>query len=313
MAKKTAKTLKEKVEQNMADKNGFKFKPDYVFGILAGITVLIFDFLLFSQSSYFVPIIGIAIVIGSSQMWGDYFTAIKKEREMEEKFPEFVRNLVEAIKSGLSVSAAIEHVSDINYGALSFHVRKLSNQISWSMPLHKALIHFANGTNNKMIKRAIATVIEAKESGGSLEEVLETITTSVVEIKKIKDKRRANVFSQVMQNYFIFFVFITVMIVIQNVLMPYVSNIGDAPGGVQGNGIPESVDIDLSSPTGFIISMTSWFLCMNGIFLMITLIQGFFAGIVIGKLSEGNIKYGFKHSFILMVLGFMIMSLAQGL
>ena len=295
-------------------KSSFEFRQKYFVGIIAGIGVLIFDILFLKKSIMFVPTIGFSVVVATSQMWFDYFTGIRREKELEEKFPEFVRNLVESIKSGLSVSKAIIHVSQINYGALTPHVRKLANQVTWAVPLHRALANFANGTENKMIKRAIATVIEAKESGGSLEEVLETITNSVVEIKKIKDKRRAEIFSQCMQSYFIFFVFLAVMVVIQNVLMPYVSNLGQAPGGtMQGSALEKNVIISFSSVPDFVMSMGAWFVSLNGIFVMVAVIQGLFAGLVIGKLSEGNIRFGFKHSFILVVLGFMIMTFSQGL
>lgn len=312
---KVPKKTKEMVKKDFAKVKRFKFKPKYYTGILAGVVFLIFTIAVFRNEVFFVPLIALSFVIGTIQMWLDYFLSIRKERELEEKFPEFVRNLVESIKSGLSVSAAIVHVSQINYGALTPYVRKLANQVTWSIPMHKALANFANATQNKMIKRSIATVIEAKESGGSLEEVLETITTSVVEIKKIKEKRRAEIFSQVMQNYFIFFVFMSVMIVIQNILMPYVNGMGMSSATsstIQGTMLEKSVIIDFSSFPGFIMTFGKWFISLNGIFVMITVIQGFFAGIVIGKLSEGNIKHGFKHSFILVVLGFMIMTLSQG-
>jgi len=45
---------------------------------------------------------------------------------------------------------------------------------------------------------------------------------------------------------------------------------------------------------------------------MLAIIQGFFAGLVIGKLSEGSIKFGVRHSLILITVAFFIISLAQG-
>ena len=41
-------------------------------------------------------------------------------------------------------------------------------------------------------------------------------------------------------------------------------------------------------------------------FLYLLLIQGFFSGITIGKLSEGSIKPGLKHSFALMLSAFLV-------
>jgi hypothetical protein len=41
-------------------------------------------------------------------------------------------------------------------------------------------------------------------------------------------------------------------------------------------------------------------------FLYLLLIQGFFSGLAIGKLAEGSIKLGVKHSFALMLSSFLI-------
>ena len=40
-------------------------------------------------------------------------------------------------------------------------------------------------------------------------------------------------------------------------------------------------------------------------FLYLMLMQGFFTGLTIGKLSEGSVKAGIKHSFTLMFIAFL--------
>ena len=41
-------------------------------------------------------------------------------------------------------------------------------------------------------------------------------------------------------------------------------------------------------------------------FLGLLITQGFFAGLVIGKLSEGQVKSGLKHSFIMVAMAILI-------
>ena len=41
------------------------------------------------------------------------------------------------------------------------------------------------------------------------------------------------------------------------------------------------------------------------------LIQGFFAGVVLGKLAEGDMTSGLRHSLIMMTAAFMVITLAQ--
>ena len=46
-------------------------------------------------------------------------------------------------------------------------------------------------------------------------------------------------------------------------------------------------------------------------FLYLLLAQGIFSGLVIGKLSEGTIKAGIKHSFALVGFSFLIATIAN--
>ena len=143
-------------------------------------------------------------------------------------------------------------------------------------------------------------------------------TEMLVEIKKIKDQRRASVYSQVLQSYIIFFVFLGIMLVIQNLLIPYLGKMSGAniAKGSIGTGqvisLATKVPIDYSSVLGFLTTFKIWLISLQGVFLMLALIQGLFAGLIMGKLSEGDMAAGLKHSLILMTFAILVMSFAQG-
>jgi archaeal flagellar protein FlaJ len=305
-----------------------KFKQKYLIGIALGSIILFIDAAIFLNTTWFVPLLVVALSIGWLQIWLDFFVENQKQKEIEIRFLDFVRNLTGAIKSGMPVAKSIVHISTIDYGALSPYVRKLGHQIEWSIPVHKALLLFSNATKNDVIRRTIATVIEAEQSGGNMEDVLGSITSSLIEIKKIKEQRTASIHSQVVQSYIIFFIFMGVMLVIQNMLVPYLVGSGANQGifgGLSLNGglggasgttttatssaLVMDVEIKFNSLTNFILTLTKWFSSLKGIFLMLTLIQAFFAGVIIGKLSEGDLSSGLKHSLILMTLAFFVMTL----
>ena len=292
-----------------------KFKKSYWYGISAGIILIIIDFMAFRNTRFFTPLIALAVTIGWAQFWVDYFIEAQKKKEYEAKFLEFVRNLVGAIKSGMPVPKAIMHVAnEAEYGSLTPNIKKLANQIEWAIPVHKALKNFAKDTGNDVIIRAVSTVIEAEQAGGNMEDVLESITTSLLEIKKIKDQRRAAISSQIIQSYIIFFIFLGIMVVIQAFLIPYLSKMAGANlaqgsiGTAEMIGISTNVQINYSSLPLFVTTLKAWFVSMRGIFLMLSLIQGLFAGLIIGKLSEGDILSGLKHSLILMTISIIVMT-----
>ncbi len=305
-----------------------RFKQSYLIGIGIGAFIFLIDAIVFLNTPWFVPLIIVAISVGWIQIWLDFFMENQKQKEIETRFLDFVRNLTGAIKSGMPVAKSIIHISTIDYGALSPYVRKLGHQVEWNVPVHKSLLLFSNSTRNDVIKRSISTVIEAEQSGGNMEDVLSSITSSLIEIKKIKDQRRASIHSQIVQSYIIFMIFMGVMLVIQNMLVPYLIGSGSNEGlfsgmsmsgglgGLTGTSTTASspsivmdVEIRFDSVGSFIITLSRWFSSLRGEFLMLTLIQAFFAGVIIGKLSEGDLTSGLKHSIVLMTIAFFIMTL----
>ena len=150
----------------------------------------------------------------------------------------------------------------------------------------------------------MAIVIEAEQAGGNIQDVLESVTSSVLQIKKIKEERKANTFAQMIQGYFVFFVFIGIMIVLQVYLLPQLSEIS----GVVLTGISGGISGMMTGDTGPIPSVVNF----QTIFTALILIQGFFAGLLIGKFSEESLKLGLKHSMVLMATGYLIFSIAAG-
>jgi len=276
-----------------------KFKPKYLIGISVGIFLIVFDILIFLKTRWFLTFLIISLLIITIQFWLDLFKENKRQKAIEENFLEFVRSLVGTVRSGIAIPNAILHVSDKDFGALTPYVRKLANQIRLGIPIHEALLTFSRDTENNVIKRSISIVIEAEESGGDIEDVLESVTKSVVQVKRVKEERKTSTFSQVVQGYIIFFVFIAIMLVLQLKLFPTLTQFGSSLGsggvgfGLGLGGGAEEFNLDT-------------------IFVSMILIQGFFVGLMIGKFSEGQVKYGIKHSLALVVLALLIVTTVKG-
>ena len=199
-----------------------EFKKKYLMGILLGVIAVALDFILFfdlqkfqPKARWFAPLIAISIIIAASQFLYDFFKENKRQKELELAFLEFVRAVVGTVKSGIPIPKAIIQVAKEDFGALAPHVKKLANQIEWGFPTREALLVFSRDAKNKVIKRSVAIVIEAEKSGGNIGDVLESVTSSVLEIKKMKEERRTTTHSQIVQGYIVFFVFIGIMLILQ--------------------------------------------------------------------------------------------------
>ncbi len=275
-----------------------KLEFRHIMGFVIAVFFLVLGFYFFYETRWFKPLVVVCVLIAASQYIIDFLNENRRQREIETKFLEFVRHLVETVKSGTPIPLAIVHISTTYYGALTPHVQKLARQIELGIPTREALVVFANDTKNKVIKRSISIVVEAERSGGNIEDVLVSVTHSVLQVKKLREERKSSSYSQTVQGYIIFFIFIGVMLVLQVKLLPQIS---DAAGFVGGGFGLESFAGNEPKSEGF-----------ENIFLWLILIQGFFAGLMIGKFSEGDIKQGVKHSIVLVTLAYIVITTVRG-
>lgn len=257
-------------------------------GIVSAVVVILLSLFLIG-TQYFFFVIGVGVLVGIAPFVISIIQESNIAREKEEMFLEFARNLVESVKTGTPISKSIVNVKNKSYGVLSDNVKKLANQIQLGISLNAALQVFAKDVNNKSISRALTLIGQAEKAGGDIGEILEDVADAVAMSDKLKKERKAVISTLVVQGYIIFFVFIVIILVMQFKILPMVSGIADTGVGIAGVAPVGTNPEDMSNA-----------------FLYLLLVQGFFSGLVIGKLSEGNIKAGIRHSFALMLMSFLI-------
>ena len=257
------------------------------FGIVFGLIIAISSYVVFGLSSlsYFLLVISLLIVLSPFVLGA--ILSQNKQKEKEEMFLAFSRDLVENVKSGTPISKGIVNLRTRNYGALSPHIMKLANQLSLGITLTEALNTFAKETKSKVISRAVGLISEAERAGGKIETILESVAISVNQIDKLRKERKAAVSNLVTQGYIIFIVFIIIMLVLEFKILPMVTDLAGNDG--------LSVNVKKIDPTEFSMPL-----------FVTLLVQSFFAGLVIGKISEGTIKSGIKHSFILLAITLLV-------
>lgn len=278
------------------------FTKSELIGIIAGALIIVICLVLFflniMDTATLSFILGIAVVIAGIPFLMTLLLESQEERDKDRMFLEFARDLVEGVKSGTPISKSIINVKTKDYASLSPHVQKLANQIAIGIPVKDALEIFARDVNSSVISRAVSLIREAEKSGGRIENILESVSFSVAQIETLKKERKAAVYNLTVQGYIIFLIFIAIMLVMQFNILPMVGGLD--LGGISGGFSTIGTTVTAES-TNKIDSAD-----FTRPFLLLLLCQGFFAGLVIGKISEGRVKYGFKHSFILVALAWLI-------
>ena len=275
-----------------------KFDTMHWIGIALGFLIIAGSIALFwnKQGSDFFPfLIGLGLAISMFPFIFALIIENKRQQEISERFLEFSRNLAESVTTGTPISKSIVNMSRKNYGALSPHIIKLGNQISLGIPVNHAFQTFAHDVDNPVISRAVSLMSEAERAGGEIDYILDSVSKSIAEVEKLRQERRAAISGLVVQGYIIFFIFIAIMLIMEFKILPLatqVSNIGSLGGAspLEGSGGGNELNSEQ----------------LAHLFLYLLLMQGLFTGLVIGKLAEGSVKAGIKHSFVMMISAFLI-------
>ncbi|MAH49661.1 hypothetical protein CMI37_27810 [Candidatus Pacearchaeota archaeon] len=264
-------------------------------GLVLGILIVAVGFIFFRGEMIFWFLVVLALIISALPFVVAIMVSQGRQKEKEERFLEFVRDLVENVRAGTPISKGIMNLKNRNYGELSVHVKKLANQLSVGITLNAALLTFAKDTKSRVVYRAVGLISEAERAGGRIDTILNSVARSVNQIEDLKKERKSAVSNLIVQGYIIFFVFIIIMLVLEFKILPLTAGLAGVDGGL-------GVKVAAVSPDTFALPL----------FIML-LVQSAFAGLVIGKIAEGSVMDGIKHSFILLAITLLVTTGAKAL
>lgn len=217
----------------------------------------------------------------------EYFR-FKKIDRMEEKFPDFLRDLGEYWKGGLSMSSAVGTLAKGEYGALTGEVKKMATQISWGVSFHEVLRMLMGRIKSPLVNRSIALIEEADKAGGKISDVLVTASNDAREIKWLQLERKRNTSSYVMIVYVSFLVYLGIVGAMAGFFLPAITSSTEGlseSGGIGGVSVSE-INVPL----------------LVFLFFSSALIQGVGTGIVGGLMSDGKIVSGLRHGFVMVLI-----------
>lgn len=234
--------------------------------------------------------IALALVIGSFPSLISAHLRIKRLRQIEYHFPDFLRDLSEAKTSGMTLPKSISLVSKGRYGPLTQDIKKMSVQISWGVPFPKVLDDFRKRNADSMhISRAISIILAAQHSGGNISKVMDRVADTTRKLVDTEKERRSKLSSHVSVMYAIHFVFLGILIALYKFIVPLLE-LGA-----------------LSATSIFATSVTLDY--YRFLFFSAAVIQAVGNGLIIGVSRDGKFMAGAKYIMILVVATMIIFSI----
>ena len=245
---------------------------------------IISDFITILDINDFV-ILALIVVIGIPTFLIIYREE-RRQARIDENLPYLLREISNAQRTGMSLPRAIQESAKRHYGPLTPELRKMSSKISWGIPFSKAMEDFEESIDTHLARRASLLILEAERSGGNLEAIFEATEKHVQTLLNLKKEREGAMKPYVWIVYASFIIFILVVVILfQTFFIPF----GSANISSEQTGGVFDLFIDLTT--------------LEVLFLHMLAVQGFFSGLVAGKMSKMSIKGGLMHSVVLMFIG----------
>ncbi|MFC2142775.1 type II secretion system F family protein [Candidatus Aenigmatarchaeota archaeon] len=266
--------------------------------LIAGVMVLIFPYYIFKFFQY------------------------KRLKAYEKHFPNFLRDLAESQRAGLTILQAIKNSAKSDYGSLTDEVRKLHHQVSWNIPLDKAISNIMNRMKgSRTIRRAFMIISQAQRSGGNIENTMDALANNIENIREVQEEKATLLNQQVIMMYAIFFIFLGISMALIKFMIPLLQTQVETQSSAFGIGdfqanpclpcletqnfacIGCNVFFGVSNAFDF-GSVDDPAAYYRSLFFTMVIVQGFFSGLIAGQIGSDSVLAGVRHSLIMLVVGF---------
>jgi len=112
-----------------------ELKPLNYAGIGVGFVTIMGAILFLRGTPLMTLLIVVGVIVSSVPFLIDFLKVQKVRKAKESKFLEFMRDLVENVRTGTPISRGIINLRKRDYGDLTSHIDKLANQLSIGSPI----------------------------------------------------------------------------------------------------------------------------------------------------------------------------------
>ena len=229
--------------------------------------------------------------------YGFYTSAKEKHiREIETRLPDFLRDVAEAGRFGMTLADSIVIASSGRYGRLTPEIKKMAAQIEWGVPASEAIRLFSERVKTPLVVRMTSIIRKANDAGGNVADVLTMVSHDAKETILTQEERNVTMSTYVMVVYISFFVFIATILILDLQFLPKMEEAGTTVNdAAKDMGLQEIPGVNIKVALIDDISF---------IFLLAIVVHAVGDGLLAGVIQKGSIPIGMRHSFIMLIAGF---------
>lgn len=227
------------------------------------------------------------------------FIQQRRIKKIEERFPDFLRDVAEAGRFGMTLAESIVVASSGRYGALTDEIKRMASKIEWGVSVKDALLSFNKRINTPLINRMIAIIIKANEAGGNVADVLSMVAHAARETQLMEKERKIEMSTYAFVLLISFFVFVATIIILNKTFLPEMWKAGMAMReSLQHMAISSQLPVSIAYENIPVIRL---------LLVIAALIHGVGDGIMMGLLYDGRLKSGMLWASLLLISGYLLL------
>jgi archaeal flagellar protein FlaJ len=220
---------------------------------------------------------------------------LRRISKIEERLPDFLRDVAEAGRFGMTLPDAIVVASSGRYGLLTDEIKKMASQLEWGVPVATALRLFQERVPTPLVQRVVSIITRANEAGGNVADVLTMVAHDTREAQLEAQGRQISMLTYVTVIYIAFFVFLVTIYIMAAVFLPQMI--------LAGQGVASS---SLSNAGALTLQFTFVPILFLA-FMVAVIVHAVGDGIMAGILYNGRIAEGMQHATIMLAVGWLMM------
>ncbi len=217
--------------------------------------------------------------------------------EIERRLPDFLRDVAEAGRFGMTLPDAIIVASSGRYGPLTDEIKRMASQLEWGVPVTESLKLFRDRINTPLTRRVVSIIIKANEAGGNVADVLTMVAHDAKESQFSEEQRRISMSTYLAVIYIAFGVFLVTIYIMAATFLPEMITAGQGlsqVGSTAGGAGATSVAVQYI-PTIFLA------------FYVAVIVHAVGDGLMAGVIDTGKLQVGMVHATFMLIMGFIFM------
>jgi len=219
-----------------------------------------------------------AVVEFNNYRWG---------RSVDRNIPRFLRDITEAVRSGVTLPRALEEASQRDYGPISKELERTISMFILGTSWEESLMLLAQRLRQPNALRLSTILVEAHQGGGKMLDVLEASVSLFSSLGEYEEEQHTNMRPYVMTIYMATIIF---LIIAQVVLSQFLAPLHETSANPTiGAAVQESGLLSNMLPIEYYTSILFW----------ASIVESIFGGLVAGKIADRSLSAGLRHSVIL--------------